>query len=144
MTADSILLEEPLFQFFTILNSISDIGEIVWGEYEQYSIPKIETATKELTDHAHILPQLSREEAAHQLSLTQKIIKPFSELRKKMEKEERADHLQFKNAVLDFFIQLDHIEKQLAKAADQADNVRAVFHHMTHNRKNPAISKYLK
>jgi hypothetical protein len=142
LTPDSISIQRPLFQFLTVFNSFN-IGEVVWEQYQQYAIPKIENATKEFAELAYSIPMLTPSEAAEQLSVINKVILPVSSLKKKIEEEEDADFQQFKRAVLSFFSQLDHVSNQLIKASQQDDNVRAVFNHMVQNRKNPAIAKYL-
>lgn len=143
LTNDAISIQRPLFQFLTIFNTFN-IGEVVWEQYQQFAIPKIENATKEFSELSYSIPLLTPLEAAEQLSIIKKVMQPIAPLRKQIEEEQGEDFQQFRKATLSFFLQLDHVNNQLVKASQQNDTVRAVFNHMVQNRKNPAIAKYLK
>lgn len=143
MVADSISLERPLFQFVTAFSGIN-VGRVVWEQYQQFAIPKIENSTKELANITPGISALTPSEAAELLKTIQSVIPKVDGVRKMIEPENGEDFRQFKSVALSFFNQLDYAVIELTKAANQSDNVRAVFHHMVINRKNPAITKHLK
>ena len=141
--AENLILQKPLFQFVSAFNSFS-LGQVVWEQYEKFAIPTIKNSTKALNKALDFVPTFSPEEAKDQLKFIKVLTSKVSSLRKTVVAENDDEFAQFKNATLAFFLVLDKIEIALEKAANQSDSTRAVFHHMTRFRKNPAIGKYLK
>jgi hypothetical protein len=143
ITIDPITLQRPLFQFLTVFNGYN-LGQVVWEQYQQFAVPKIENATKDFAELVNIIPLLTPKEASDQLSLIGKVIPMISELRSRIEKEKGEDFQQFKTVTLGFFAQLEHVNEELIKASNQSDNARSAFHYTAAFRKNPAMAKYLK
>lgn len=143
VVAENLIIQRPLFQFITAFNNFS-LGKIVWEQYQKFAIPTIENATIALEQSVYLIPTFTPEEAAKQEAIIQVLTSNVKNLRESIEGENDEEFAQFKNASLSFFCILDQIEKELYKAANQTDTTRAVFHHMTRSRKNPAFAKYIK
>lgn len=143
MVAENLILQRPLFQFITAFNNFS-LGKVVWEQYQKFAIPTIENATLALEKAIDVIPAFTPEEANSQKEFIQAVTANVKPLLSAIEAEQSADFAQFRNASLAFFYVLDQIEKELTKAASQADSGRAAFHQLTRTRKNPAIRKYLK
>lgn len=143
VVSENLIIQRPLFQFITAFNNFS-LGKVVWEQYQKFAVPAIENATLSLEQAVSLISTFTPEEAAKQKEIIQTVtssVKPLLEL---IEGEKAEEFEQFRNASLAFFYILEQIEKELDKAASQEDTTRAVFHHMTRSRKNPAIIKYLK
>lgn len=142
LVAENLIIQRPLFQFVTAFNNFS-LGKVVWEQYQKFAIPTIENAIKALEQAIYVIPTFTPDEATNQHRTIQIVTSKVKSLRTVLEDENEEQFRQFKNASLAFFAVLDQVEKELDKAASQADNTRSVFHHMTRTRKNPAIGKYL-
>lgn len=140
--AENLIIQRPLFQFITTFNNF-DLGKVVWEQYQKFAIPTIENSTKALEQAIYVIPTFTPVEAAKQHDTIRIVTSNINSLRAIIEKENDAEFLQFKNASLAFFTVLEQVEYELDKAANQTDSTRAVFHHMTRTRKNPAIIKHL-
>lgn len=140
--AENLIIQRPLFQFITAFNNFS-LGKVVWEQYQKFAIPTIENSTKALEQAVYVVPTFTPIEAANQHKTIRIVTSNVKSLRTLIEQEKDVEFLQFKDATLAFFRVLEQIEYELDKAANQEDSTRAVFHHMTRTRKNPAILKHL-
>lgn len=140
--AENLIIQRPLFQFITTFNNFS-LGKVVWDQYQKFAIPAIENATKSLQHAVYVIPTFTPVEADEQRKTIQILTSSIKPLRSIIEKEENEQFSQFKEATLSFFAVLELIQLELDKATNQQDTTRAVFHHMTRTKKNPAIIKYL-
>jgi len=141
LTAD-LFIQRPFFQFVSAFSTFN-IGEMVWEQYEQFAIPTIENANRELQATLDVIPTLTPEEAKSQLNTIGLVLPKLGSLRENLNSINDREFEQFKSVSLAFFSSLDQVEKELRKAAEQQDATRAVFQHMTRHRKNPALGKYL-
>ncbi|NBV68998.1 MAG: hypothetical protein EBR74_10725 [Flavobacteriia bacterium] len=143
IVSENLVIQQPLFQFITAFNNFS-LGKVVWEQYQKFAVPTIENATLSLEQAVNIIPTFTPAEAIKQKEIIQAVTSNVKPLLEFIEAEKAEEFSQFRNASLAFFCILEQIEKELDKAASQDDTARAVFHHMTRSRKNPAILKYLK
>lgn len=143
VTAENLIIQRPLFQFITAFNNFN-LGKVVWEQYQKFAVPAIENAALSLEEAVSVIPTFTPEEAAKQKEVIGLLTAKVNPLRELIEVENGEDFAQFKNASMAFFHVLEQIEKELDKATSQSDTTRAVFHHMTLSRKNPAFNKYLK
>jgi hypothetical protein len=140
--SENLVIQRPFLQFITTFSGFN-MGEMIWEQYQQFAIPKMENAIQELRKTLDIIPTFTPEEAKSQLNIIKLVLPQVDGVRSKLEPITDVEFAQFKSVSLSFFSLLEQIERELQKAAAQQDSTRAVFHHMTRTRKNPAISKYL-
>jgi hypothetical protein len=143
VVGENLVIQRPLFQFITAFSSFN-LGKIVWDQYQKFAVPTIENATISLEQAVNLIPTFTPAEASSQKATIEVLTSSIKPLREFIENENDEEFAQFKNASLAFFYILEQIEKELDKAANQEDATRAVFHHMTRSRKNPAFGKYIK
>ncbi len=142
MVAENLIIQRPLFQFITAFINF-DLGKMVWDQYQKFAIPTIENSTKSMEMAVLEIPTFTPLEAANQYKTIQILTSKVRPLRSLVENENNEEFLQFKEASMAFFTVLEKIERELEKAANQADSTRSIFHYMTQSRKNPAIIKHL-
>lgn len=140
--SENLVIQRPFLQFITTFNGFN-MGEIIWEQYQQFAIPKMESAIQELRKTLDIIPTFTPDEANNQLNIIKLVLPQVDGVRSKLESINDIEFAQFKSVSLSFFSLLEQIERELQKAAAQKDSTRAVFHHMTRTRKNPAVGKYL-
>lgn len=141
LTAD-LFIQRPFFQFVSAFSTFN-IGEMVWEQYEQFAIPAIENANRELRATLEVIPTLTPNEAESQLKMIGLVMPQVRSLRERLSTITDSEFEQFKAVSMASFDTLDQVEKELRKAAEQQDGTRATFQHMTRHRKNPALGKYL-
>lgn len=141
-SAADLLIQRPFFQFVSAFSGFN-FGEMVWEQYEQFAIPAMENANRELRATLDIIPTLTPEEAQGQLRMIGLVMPQMRSLQERLSAITDLEFQQFRTVSRSSFETMEQVEKELLKAAGQQDATRAIFQHMTRHRRNPAMAKYI-